>query len=101
MKRTNKIRFTESQLHKVVKESVKKMIKETDSYDDYTNGWGDINSIDNVQERNQAITDAIESTFEMIENFVEQKKEELIRRLAPQELYDRNYHKYLRGRLKI
>ena len=101
MKRANKIRLTESQLHRVVKESVKKMIKETDSYDDYIYGWGDINSIDNIQERNQAITHAIEITFGLIENFVEEKKEELIRRLVRQEPYNRNYYKYQRDKLKI
>lgn len=44
MKRTNKIRLTESQLHRVIKESVKKVLREYDDYNEIDRSWYNIDT---------------------------------------------------------
>lgn len=77
MKRTNRVRLTESQLHRVIKESVKRVLKENAS--DYReNSY--YNDVQYFYQALKPAVDAMEDDF--VENRLHETKEELLQRLA-------------------
>lgn len=81
----NRIRLTESQLHRVIKESVNKILKESE----YDNSWG----VDD-NDFNDAIDYLEIATIPDLRNVIRTNKETWVKELAKDILYKRLREKY-------
>lgn len=81
----NRIRLTESQLHRVIKESVNKILKESE----YDNSWG----VDD-NDFNDAIDYLEIATIPDLRNVIRTNKETWVKELAKDILYKRLRERY-------